>query len=133
MLINKLQQVYNFWKNERRPFDSVLVSVYYNKIVAKSNRIAGLFRGKKSNTAIVGSKFNDTKTKHIITYCLSIDELAASIDNLITVTKILSDHFDNGLPKNVFDNRTVMDRVNFKKYELSKSMFKQIVADISYS
>ncbi len=132
MLIDKLQQVYNFWKRERRPFDNVLISVYYNKIVAKSNRIAGLFRGKKSNTAIVGAKFNETKTKHIITYCLSIDELATSILYLVTVTQILSDLFDNGLPKSIFDNRAVIDKINFKKYDLSKTMFKQIVADISY-
>lgn len=67
-LQEQLSEIRSFWIKESRPFKGVFVSVYYNKIVAKSNRIAGLLKGKDSNNAIVGAKFNDKKTKHIITY-----------------------------------------------------------------
>ena len=60
-LIDKLHQIKSFWEHEKKPFQGVLISVYYNKIVAKSNRIAGLLKGKDSNFAIVGAKFNAEK------------------------------------------------------------------------
>ena len=75
-LSRELEQLKVFWSNNEKPFNGALVSVYYNKIVAKSNRIAGLLKGKKSNLAIVGAKFNDTKTKHIITYYVDMKELS---------------------------------------------------------
>ena len=115
-LTSKLFQIKDFWAHENRPFNGILISVHYNKIVAKSNRIAGLFKGDQSNYAIVGAKFNAEKTKHIITYFLSIDDLDSSMDMLY---------------KAIFDNY-VTDKINFKKYGLTKSLFKQIVADVSY-
>ena len=66
-LKDELTHIKEYWLNETRPFEGILISVYYNKIVAKSNRIGGLFKGKKSNEAIVGAKFNESKSKHIIT------------------------------------------------------------------
>ena len=42
----KLQQIKQFWEQEKKPFQGLLISVHYNKIVAKSNRIAGLFKGE---------------------------------------------------------------------------------------
>ena len=45
-LQSKLQSLREFWMNEDKPFSGILISVHYNKIVAKSNRIAGLFKGK---------------------------------------------------------------------------------------
>lgn len=131
-LIDKLQQIYEFWRKENRPFDGILISVYYNKIVAKTNRISGIFRGEDSNKAIVGAKFNQEKTKHIITYFLSTDELISSINMLYRVNEVMSAFFENGITKTVFDNNFVMDRIAFKRYSLSKSSFKQIVADLSY-
>ena len=131
-LIDKLQQIYEFWRKENRPFDGILISVYYNKIVAKTNRISGIFRGEDSNKAIVGAKFNQEKTKHIITYFLSTDELISSINMLYRVNEVMSAFFENGITKTVFDNNLVIDKIAFKRYSLSKSSFKQIVADLSY-
>ena len=34
-LQNKMEQIRNFWLQENRPFNGVLISVHYNKIVAK--------------------------------------------------------------------------------------------------
>ena len=48
-LKTQLIQIKEFWDKETKPFEGILVSVYYNKIVAKSNRIAGLFKGTYSN------------------------------------------------------------------------------------
>ena len=82
-LKNKILQIQKYWNSENKPFNGVLISVYYNKIVAKSNRISGLFKGENSNSAIVGAKFNAEKDKHIITYFLNSDDLTRSVDLLI--------------------------------------------------
>lgn len=130
-LTSKLFQIKDFWIHENRPFNGILISVYYNKIVAKSNRIAGLFKGDQSNYAIVGAKFNSEKTKHIITYFLSIDDLDNSIDMLYKLDEVIYSVFKDGITKAIFDNY-VNDKINFQKYGLTKSLFKQIVADVSY-
>ncbi|WP_295053473.1 S8 family peptidase [Ruminococcus sp.] len=130
-LTSKLFQIKDFWIHENRPFNGILISVYYNKIVAKSNRIAGLFKGDQSNYAIVGAKFNSEKTKHIITYFLSIDDLDNSIDMLYKSDEVIYSVFKDGITKAIFDNY-VNYKINFQKYGLTKSLFKQIVADVSY-
>src|SRR5690348_2972451 len=84
-LQSKIAQIKDFWQHERKPFEGILISVHYNKIVAKSNRITGLFKGRDSNFAIVGAKFNEGKSGHIITYFLDVDDLGKSI-NLLSET-----------------------------------------------
>lgn len=131
-LIETLKQIQIFWENETRPFSGILISVNYNKIAAKSNRISGIFKGDKSNYAIVGAKFNKDKTKHIITYFLELSDLEQSINLLYIVYDILSLHFGLEMSKDTFDNKKIMDMIDFPKYRISKSLFKQIIADISY-
>lgn len=128
----KLNRIYDFWLQESRPFSGTLVSVHYNKIVAKSNRIAGLFKGDKSNYSIVGAKFNTEKTKHIITYYFSLNDISKSISLLHEVETIINSFFKNGITKSILDNSIGFDKIYFKKHSFSLTTFKQIIADVSY-
>lgn len=131
-LQSKLQSLREFWMNEDKPFSGILISVHYNKIVAKTNRISGLFKGDQSNYAIVGAKFNTEKSKHIITYFLEDADIEDSIKLLENVSKVLTIYFTDGISKEVFEQKILFDRIDFKKYFLSKTLFRQIVADVSY-
>ena len=131
-LIERISQIKEFWKQEKRPFEGILISVHYNKIVAKSNRIAGLFKGKDSNYAIVGAKFNKEKTKHIITYFLDMEDLDKSIELLLKTSDISKVKFQNGIDKVTFDDRKKIDKIPFSKFSITKSTFKQVIADVSY-
>ena len=131
-LIERISQIKEFWKQEKRPFEGILISVHYNKIVAKSNRIAGLFKGKDSNYAIVGAKFNKEKTKHIITYYLDMEDLDKSIELLLKTSDIIKVKFQNGIDKVTFDDRKKIDKIPFSKFSITKSTFKQVIADVSY-
>ncbi len=131
-LIERLGQIKEFWRQERRPFEGILISVHYNKIVAKSNRVAGLFKGKDSNYAIVGAKFNKEKTKHIITYFLDMEDLDESIELLLKTYDVIKAVFQNGIDKDTFDDRKAIDNIPFSRFSITKSMFKQVVADVSY-
>ena len=131
-LVERIGQIKEFWEQERKPFEGILISVHYNKVVAKSNRIAGLFKGKDSNYAIVGAKFNKEKTKHIITYFLDMEDLVESIELLLKTSDIIKVKFQNGIDKVTFDDRKKIDKIPFSRFSITKSTFKQVVADVSY-
>lgn len=131
-LKNKLYEIKRFWENEKRPFKEILVSVHYNKIVAKSNRISGLLKGEESNFAIVGAKFNKEKNKHIITYFIEMKDLQNSIDLLIKSSNVLKAKFKDGITQNIFDKKATFDKIKFDAFDLCKTTFKQVIADVSY-
>lgn len=131
-LSSKLEQIKEFWKHEKRPFEGILISVFYNKIVAKSNRISGLFKGNDSNFAVVGAKFNKEKNKHIITYFLDVEDLEKSIELLNKTASIVNAKFPKGIGKAIFDDKKLMNVLPFDKLGMSKTIFKQVVADVSY-
>ncbi len=131
-LKNQLVKIKEFWNKEKKPFEGILVSVYYNKIVAKSNRISGILKGNISNESIVGAKFNESKSKHIITYFLDLKDLNKSIDLLSSSANILTHKFSGNINKTVFDDRKIVNAVLFKDCSISMSTFKQVIADASY-
>ncbi|WP_346873990.1 S8 family peptidase [Clostridium sp. UBA5988] len=131
-LQSQIEQIKQFWKTEKKPFPGILISVHYNKIVAKSNRISGLFKGEKSNLAIVGAKFNADMNKHIITYFLDISDLDNSINLISKVKKVLNTHFSGSIDKTIFDDNKVLGKISFSSFSTNKSSFKQVIADTSY-
>mgnify|MGYP003444909543 CR=1 FL=1 len=132
-LVAKIEQIKKFWEEEQKPFQGVLISVHYNKIVAKSNRIGGLFKGVDSNLAIVGAKFNDAKTKHIITYFLDANDLEKTITLILMANEIVCSLFKDGITKEIFDNnKELFNKINAQTHHMSKSTFRQIIADVSY-
>lgn len=128
----KLLLLRDFWKSEDKPFPGILISVHYNKIVAKSNRISGLLKGMQSNYAIVGAKFNHEKTKHIITYFLEEKDLEKSIVLLENTCRVFSTYFAEGISKDLFEQKLFFDRIKYEQFCLNKTLFRQIVADVSY-
>ena len=131
-LKSQLSQIKEFWDKEVRPFEGILISVHYNKIAAKSNRIAGLFKGKASNYAIVGAKFNLDKSKHIITYFLDEHDLAKSIELITDTSNILSQKFEGKINKDIFKDKNIVNPTVFKDFSISMSTFKDVIADVSY-
>lgn len=139
-LQSRIGKIKEFWNSEKKSFEGILISVYYNKIVAKSNRISGLFKGTDSNSAIVGAKFNKEKSKHIITYFLDIKDLEQSMDLLSKTSYVLNTKFKGHIDKNIFDNelffgnkkKNIIGTIQFEHLPINKSTFRQVVADVSY-
>ena len=131
-LKSQLKQIKEFWNKETKPFEGILVSVYYNKIVAKSNRIAGIFKGADSNDSIVGAKFNKDKSNHIITYFFDENDLIKSIEMISNTSNILSEKFSGSINKNIFEDKNIINPKLFKDFSISMSTFKQVIADASY-
>lgn len=131
-LKSQLKNIKEFWEEENKFFDGVLVSVFYNKIVAKSNRICGLFKGKNSNESIVGAKFNQERNKHIITYYVSVKDLEKSIYLLSNVADILEKRFFGKINQEIFQNKDIINSKVFKDVPISMSSFKNVIADVSF-
>lgn len=91
-----LENVCLFWIKKQVNFNPI-VSVYYKRIIAKSNRIKGLFKNTldENNELIVGSRFYDdnNEKKQIITYCVSLKDLHKSLDNLKQIIQIVKTIF----------------------------------------
>lgn len=141
-LRKQLENIKAFWQLESQPFDGILISVYYNKIAAKSNRISGLFKGNDSNFSVVGAKYNNMKSKHIITYFLDMIDLERSIEQLSQTVEVLNSYFQGKIDKvthedkdgAIFGNtrKRIIGKVSFSKRSFTKSTFRQIIADASF-
>lgn len=83
-------------------------------IVTKTNRIAGLFKGVNSDFAIVGAKFNQEKTKHIITYFLNTCDLDETINLLLIANEIVRSLFKDGITKAIFDDKNLFNKITPK-------------------
>ncbi|WP_033160810.1 S8 family peptidase [[Mycoplasma] collis] len=87
-LLKDLEQLFDFWQNQNLEINP-LISVYYKKIVAKSNRIKSILESslKKNNESIVGSKI--LNFKHVFIHSIKLKTLAESISNLKNVIDII--------------------------------------------
>ncbi len=134
-LKNDLIEMVDFWKKQDL-LSNALVSVYYNKIVAKSNRLSGLFayKGVKSNDTIVGAKFQDDISKHIITHYISLDTIRDAIVKIDKTIDVLTKEFGGQIDYKVFneDKLNTIDHIDFRPYDFNKSMFRQVIVDVSY-
>ncbi|WP_439291436.1 S8 family peptidase [Lonepinella koalarum] len=126
-----LLKVRTFWQ-EINLLDGVLLSAYYNKIIAKSNRISGYLSSTKEipNDSIVGAKFNADKDKHIITHYVSRELLDNTIVLSENVIHLFNDTFPNGeLTDKKFDDKKLFNSLPYEKYHLSKTAFRAILRD----
>ena len=95
-LRENLIELKNFWEQEKI-CNGALISAYYNKIAAKSNRIIWLLSdGKiKANNTIVGARFTgEDNPKHIITHYVQMGVIDVSISQLTLCINALKKDFD---------------------------------------
>lgn len=132
-LINDLKRLKLFWEKENL-IPGALVSVYYNKVAAKSNRVKALLAksGVTANSSIVGARFSDDASpKHIITHYISLELLVRSIDLLQKSARILSDEFDG-----IIDHTDIVKlnkkEITLKSESLARNSFVNVIVDAFY-
>ena len=131
-LHSALEETKKYWE-KNNIIDGILISVYYNRIVAKSNRINGYLNVgggyQIPNDTIVGAKFNDEKTKHIITHYISGDVLSKTIITLSKIIEVFEENFDGKMTYEMFSNSSIFASIKFAEYGISKSKFQQYLRD----
>lgn len=131
-LHNSLVKTREFWYGNK-VIDGILISVYYDRIVAKSNRISGYLNGGRNFTPIdtvVGAKFNSEKSKHVITHYITRDILDKTIKISNQIIDLCEKLFPDGIMTDeIFNNPSVFDNVQYSDYLFSKSALKQYLRD----
>ncbi|KRM95415.1 putative aaa - atpase [Liquorilactobacillus aquaticus DSM 21051] len=132
LLINDLIEMQQYWA-KRTLLPKMLISAYYVKIAAKSNRICGFFENKsiKPNNQIVGIKFGEGP-KHIITYFVSPEVVAASINNAKEAMRILNEQFSGQVTDEIFNDKHTFSPIDFDKYSIPKTTFQKYIVDSYY-
>ena len=111
----ELEGTLEYWKEDTR-FGGALITVYYNKVVAKSNRMQVLLKKDNANinNSIKGAKFEkeNGKIKHVFTYFVSLMTISKTIDILEKCIYVLNDGFNGSIDKNTLEKIGKSD--NFK-------------------
>ena len=132
-LLDNLIDLRIYWKNQKL-LPGVLITVYYNKVAAKSNRVQGLL-GKgalKPNQSIVGARFSlDGSPKHVITHYVSHDILDESISRLQNCILILNKEFNGEISA---DTITKINKktISFSPKSIAKTNFLKVIVDAYY-
>lgn len=131
-LTKDLEEMKKFW-DEQKIISKALISAYYCKNVAKSNRISGFFtkRPQDINSCVVGSKF-DNNGHHIITYLVSKDDLQETIELSKEAADILKKYFSGQITDLIFNDQSTFDVINFNEYSISKTTFQHYITDSHY-
>jgi len=132
-LQKKLVELKRFWSSESI-FPGALISVYYTKVAAKSNRIQGLLsKGAiTANSSIVGARFtNDESPKHIITHYVSLEMIDESIERLNLCIAILNEKFDGEISHDII-NKINSKQIAFTPSKIAKTNFLKVIVDSFY-
>lgn len=125
-----LLELKKFWSNENI-FSGALISVYYNKVAAKSNRMKGLLsKGSvTANSSIVGARFtNDKSPKHIITHYVPIDIIDESINRLNICISILNCEFGGEITHEII-KMINSNKIPFLYDGIAKTNFVKVIVD----
>ncbi len=131
-LLDQLNEVRAYWAKNTL-IEGALISVRYNRIIAKSNRISSFFAvGSKSpNDSIRGSRFDDTFTKHIFTHYIELGRLDLTISNYSSCIRFVKANIQEDI------TQFTLDKIkNYKgrlaDYGLSFSKFVGFIVDSFY-
>jgi len=126
-LIRDLKIEKSRWKHDAT-LPKALLDVHYNRIIAKSNRMQGIF-AFECDEHIVGARFDKTKSKHVITYCFDKSEFEKAIERLDDCQKIVENNFGGEVSADDLDQLS-SDSWSIKV--MSRTQFLQCVKDCFY-
>lgn len=121
-----------FWSRQTI-IQGCLVDVCYVDVVAKSNRIKGLFAVSGSaNSSVVGARFADGEIrKHIITHHLDADVVTHSIEKLRGAAKLIDAEFGGSISHSGIESLKNKN-INYDSYGVGKTSFLNVVVDVHY-
>lgn len=135
-LAAEIHSIAMFW-NEVAIDVKPLVCVYYDRVIAKSNRIKRLLGSGngKASEHIVGAKYDiapNLKRRHVITHCVELTELHETEKLLRRCASIVERHF-GGLMTDESLDIVSKEGLPDDSGALYKSTFAQIIKDAFYA
>lgn len=133
-LLKNLIDLQKDWQGQNL-LPGALITVYYIKVAAKSNRLQALLGNGSDapNKSIVGAKFSlDESPKHIITHYVSLRILNESIKLLTNCIDILNQQFNGEIDYDTIDKINKKEIPYAHQAIVAKSNFLKVVRDAYY-
>ena len=131
-LLKNLNDLQEYWQKENL-LPGALITVHYNKVAAKSNRVQNLLGNSSNppNQSVVGARFSqDEFPKHIITHYVSQKILIESIKRLKVTIDILNQEFGGEISYDTIEK--IDKKIPYKSTKIAKTNFKKIIVDGYY-
>ena len=131
-LVGELQRLDKYWAGQSI-IAGCLIDVYYIDVIAKSNRIKGLFSGNgPANSFVVGARFgNEKKIKHVITHYVSNDVVKDTVEKLQRCIKLLDEEFGGTIAHDSIESLG-NGNIKYERYGIAKTTFQNIIVDSHY-
>lgn len=131
-LADQLQHWATYWAGET-VISGCLIDVCYRDVIAKSNRIKGIFSGHGApNDSVVGARFaGENDKRHIITHHISDEIINATIQRLRGVAVLLDDEFGGAITYDLIEGLGGQE-IEYEKYGVKKTIFRHIIVDSHY-
>lgn len=141
--ISELSNLKTFWQKRQDLVEGAIISVYYDRVVAKSNRIKQIFRKNTAhdpNEYVVAARYigEGEKTKHVITYHVPFSILTATIKELKDDKKIVSENLNGSVTESTLEKIKKAPNVIALKDSKGKitnakaKYFAQMIVDSSF-
>ncbi len=133
-LIDSLRAVIRFYKDNPRIIDKMMIDVWYNDIIAKSNRVKELLkpRGLSTNDIVVGARFSDApdgEENHIITYYVDEKTINKTIEELQIAKEFLKKRLGGrATPENFTEPNS---SINYEGFSIGKGKLRDLIIDCS--
>lgn len=122
-----------FWQKESY-LSGAIISVFYNDVIAKSNRIKGFLSTGKitANSTIVGAKFEGVnKKKHVITHYVSMEILDETLKRVSATIDIVNKDYNGEISFEDIE-RINNKSVSYSHKSIAKTNFLRVVVDAYY-
>jgi hypothetical protein len=133
-LLKNLEEVQTFWQKESVIKDC-LIDAHHIGVTAKSNRIHDFLNTiGNASEFVVGARFKgtgDEKRKHVITYYISREQLAKSIERAKKCIELLNAEFGGSLNHDEIADIKAKAKY-FSEHELTKTCFVNTIVDAYY-
>ena len=133
-LIDSLRAVLRFYKDHPRITNDVMIDVWYNDIIAKSNRVRELLKPSKhsTNDTVVGARFSDApegEENHIITHYVDEKTINKTIEELQIAREFLLKRLGGkATPVNFSEPNSNID---YEGFSIGKGKLRDLIIDCS--
>lgn len=133
-LIDSLRAVLRFYKDNSRITNNVMIDVWYNDIIAKSNRVRKLLKPSKhsTNDTVVGARFSDApegEENHIITHYVDEKTICKTIEELQVAKEFLLKRLGGkATPMNFTEPNCSID---YEGFSIGKGKLRDLIIDCS--
>ena len=133
-LIDSLRAVLRFYKDNPRITNDVMIDVWYNDIIAKSNRVRELLKPSRhsTNDTVVGARFSDApegEENHIITHYVDEKTINKTIEELQVAKEFLLKRLGGkATPMNFTEPNS---NINYEGFSIGKGKLRDLIIDCS--